>query len=363
MVLTAESATTRERTKLAVVDCDIHNTPPSEQALLKYLPERWRRFQEHFGPRFHHGLYYPLANLNAARIDSWPPNGGPPASDLPFLRQQLLDLWNMEHGICLPLVGAGRQLNLEYGAARCSAINDWQLAEWIEPEPRLRASIVAPYEDGDLAAAEIDRLGDHPSFVQVLIESRTLEPLGRRKYWRMYEAAVRHDLPVGIHFGALGGWPITGVGHPSFYIEYHAGQLTSFQDQVISLVCEGVFERFPTLKIVLIEGGWGWLPPLMWRLDRAWRKLKDEVPDLRRAPSEYIREHIWFTTQPMEEPTRREEFSQLIADLAMDDHMMFATDYPHWDFDSPEEAVPADLPIDLRRKIMADNARALYHLA
>jgi predicted TIM-barrel fold metal-dependent hydrolase len=268
----------------------------------------------------------------------------------------------MEHGICLPLLGAGRQLNLEYGAARCSAINDWQLAEWIEPEPRLRASIVAPYEDGDLAAAEIDRLGDHPSFVQVLIESRTLEPLGRRKYWRMYEAAVRHDLPVGIHFGALGGWPITGVGHPSFYIEYHAGQLTSFQDQVISLVCEGVFERFPTLKIVLIEGGWGWLPPLMWRLDRAWRKLKDEVPHLRRAPSEYIREHVWFTTQPMEEPARRGEFAQLIADLAMDDRMMFATDYPHWDFDSPEAALPADVPTDLRRKIMADNARALYHL-
>jgi predicted TIM-barrel fold metal-dependent hydrolase len=95
-----------------------------------------------------------------------------------------------------------------------------------------------------------------------VLEARTAEPLGRRKYWRLYEAAVRHDLPVAIHFGALGGWPITGVGHPSFYIEYHAGQLTTYQDQVISLVVEGVFERFPTLKIVLIEGGFGWLPPL-----------------------------------------------------------------------------------------------------
>jgi predicted TIM-barrel fold metal-dependent hydrolase len=363
MTLTAESRTAENPTRLAVIDCDIHNSLPSEQALTKYLPQRWRRHHELFGPRYHGGLYYPLANENAARIDSWPPTGGPPASDLAFVQQQLLDKYGLEYGILLPLLGGGRQLNLGYGAARCQAINDWQIEEWLARDARLRAAIVVPYEDGDLAAAEIDRLGDHPGIVEVLVESRTHEPLGRRKYWRMYEAAVRHDLPIGVHFGALGGWPITGVGHPSYYIEYHAGQLTSFQDLVISLVCEGVFERFPTLKIVLIEGGFGWLPPLMWRLDRAWRKLKDEVPELTRLPSEYIRERMWFTTQPIEEPERRQDFNQLLIDLNMDDKIMFATDYPHWDFDSPAEAIPADLPLELRRKIMGENARALYRLS
>jgi uncharacterized protein len=64
----------------------------------------------------------------------------------------------------------------------------------------------------------------------------------------------------------------------------------------------------------------------------------------------------------MEEPPYKEQFSQFLEHLDMDDRLMFATDYPHWDFDSPADAVPASLPPDLQRKIMAENARALYGL-
>jgi predicted TIM-barrel fold metal-dependent hydrolase len=114
---------------------------------------------------------------------------------------------------------------------------------------------------------------------------------------------------------------------------------------------------------VLIEGGFAWLPPLMWRLDRSWRRLRDEVPHLHHAPSEYIRRHIWLTTQPIEEPPTPEMFGQLLEQLGMDDHLLFATDYPHWDFDAPDMALPAALPVALRRNIMAENARAFYRLA
>jgi len=353
----------RERTKQAVIDCDIHTAPATKQTLATYMPARWRRHHELFGERGPSGASYPRANQNAARTDSWPPSGQPPGSDLAFLREQLLDTWGIEYGVMNPLLGAGGQLNLEYGAAHARATNDWQLAEWIEPEPRLRASVVVPYEDGALTAAEIDRVGDNPAFVQVLLSIRTSEPLGRRKYWPMYEAAVRHDLPIGIHFGGAGGGPITGAGWPSFYIEDHAGMPTAFQSQVISMVTEGIFEHFPTLKIVLIEGGFGWLPSLMWRLDRAYGHLREEVPHLKRLPSEYIREHFWITTQPMEEPTTGEQFHQLLRHLDMDDRLMFATDYPHWDFDAPDQAIPTRIAPDLERAIMADNARRLYRFA
>ena len=358
MTMIAETTAAATSTALGVIDCNIHNTlPPC--ALERYLPERWRRYHERFGRRSFAGAYYPMASPNAARADAAPPNGGPPGSDLAFLQAQLLDAWAIAYGVLNPLMPITNQLR-EYDAAMARAINDWQLAEWLEPEPRLRASLVVPFEDAELAVAEIERLGNDPRFVQVLLLVRTPELFGRRKYWKLYEAAAAYDLPIGIHFGGNSGYPITGVGWPSYYIEDHAGMAQSFQAQLISLVCEGVFEQFPTLKVVLIEGGFAWLPSLRWRLDRSWRRLRDEVPHLRRLPSEYIDAHIWLTTQPMEEPAHPEHFRQLLEQLAMDDRLLFATDYPHWDFDAPDRALPIKLPPSLKRKIMAENAWRLY---
>ena len=361
-VTSSQAPTGGKKSRLEVIDCDIHNIIPSNRTLYKYLPERWRRHHQQFGLRGHLGGYYPRALMNAARHDAWPPSGLPAGSDLEFMREQLLDAYDIRYGILNCLYGAGGQLNLEYGAALARAINDWQIAEWLEPEPRLRASIIVPYEDGDLAAEEIDRVGDHPGFVQVLLLVRTNEPLGRPKYRKIYRAALRHNLPVGIHFGGAGAGPITGAGWPSHYIEDHGGMPQAFQAQVISLVCQGVFEQLPSLKVALIEGGFAWMAPLMWRLDRGWRKLSEEIPALRHPPSTYVRKHFWFTTQPMEEPPRPRYFRQLLEQLDVDDRMMFATDYPHWDFDSPESAVPSGLSRELRKKIMSENARSLYGL-
>jgi hypothetical protein len=350
------------RTAISLVDGDIHIQPANRLDFGRYMTAHWRRHLETFGGRGPGGASYPRANKYAARSDSYPPNGKPPGSDLDFLRHQLLDTWNIDIGVLNPLLGAGGQRNLEFGAALATAINEWQFAEWLDPEPRLRGSVVVEYEDGELAAEEIHRVGDDPRLVHVLLSIRTAEPMGRRKYWPMYEAAVAHDLPVGVHFGGSGGSPITGTGFPSFYIEDHAGMPTVFQSQVISLVCEGVFERFPDLKIVLIEGGFGWLPSLMWRLDEAYGRLREEVPALRRLPSEYIREHFWITTQPMEEPPRVTQLERLLDQLNMNDRLMFATDYPHWDFDAPDHAIPGRLPADLKAAIRAENAVRLYGL-
>lgn len=364
------------KTRTAVVDCDIHNAPRNEEALLRYMPKRWREARaaggrldaavearrETLGDRSYLGAEYPRATPRASRTDAWPPSGDPPASDLPFMREQLLDRYGIEWGVLTPMLGAGEQLDLERGAALASAINDWQAAEWLEPEPRLRASINVAYEDGQLSADEIHRMAVDPRFVQVLMLIRTAEPLGRRKYWPIYEAAADHGLPVGIHFGGWSRGPNTGVGYGSYYIEDTVGMANAFADQLTSLVCEGVFDRFPGLKVVLIEGGIAWLAPLMWRLDRAWSLLRHEAPRLRRLPSEVIREHVWVTTQPIDEPSRPQDFMALLQQMRMDDHILFATDYPHWDFDAPDRALPPSVPAPLREAILRGNAHALYRL-
>ena len=222
------------------------------------------------------------------------------------MREQLLDAWPIEAAILNPInqTTCGSQF-VEFAAALTRALNDWTQAEWLEQDDRLYSSICVPCEDAALAAAEVERLAGNPRFVQVLVNVRTREPLGNRKYWPLYEVAEAHGLPIAMHVGGHGGNTITGAGWPSYYFEDHAGYPQAFQAQVISLVVEGVFERFPGLKVVLQEGGFAWLPWLMWRLDMAFELLRDEVAHLERKPSETIREHFWFTTQPIEEPERR----------------------------------------------------------
>ncbi|MEM7031538.1 MAG: amidohydrolase family protein [Chloroflexota bacterium] len=354
----------RAKTKTAVIDCDIHNGIARPDALDKYLSKRWQDHHATYGKRGQYpGMTYPRLHPNAGRDDAWPPTGGPPGSDLPFMQKQLLDEWQIEYGILNTLGSGGSIRNAEYSAAISTAYNEWLIEEWLEPEPRLRASIVVPYEAPELAAQEIERRASDKRFVQAILVARTEELLGRRKYWPMYEAAEKHDLPIGIHFGGTAGWPITGAGQPSFYFEDHVGMPQAFQPQIISFIYEGVFERFPNLKIVLIEGGFAWLPSLMWRMDRSWELMRDEVPHVKKPPSEYLRENFWITTQPIEEPPRPHQFHELLAHLDMNDRFLFATDYPHWDFDAPDRALPSGLPDGLKEDFLAGNARRFYQLA
>ena len=203
--------TTPKSRKQPIIDCDVHNTLASDKVLYPYLSNRWRRHHEMLETPDKVGGYIARGMPYGARHDAWPPSGERPGSDLDFMREQLLDLWDIEVGILNCLTAVPDMPNLEYAAAFARAVNDWQIDKWLEPEPRLRASITAVCDDGELAAEEINRLGDNPGFVQVLVLARTMEPLGRRKYWKMYEAAVGHDLPIGIHFTGVGAGPITAV--------------------------------------------------------------------------------------------------------------------------------------------------------
>lgn len=366
MVMPATSVTETQsqdvKTGLTIVDTDIHSAI-EEDTLRRFLSPYWRKHYDNFGRIGYTGSLMPRAMPNAARHDAWPPDGSIPGANLEFLQHQLLDEWDISYGMLTPLTGVGELINLDFGLAMAQAINDWQIEDWTSREPRLRGSIMVPYEDGNLAAEEIHRLGRHPQMVQVLLITRTREPLGSRRYWPMYEAALEYDLPIAIHFGGTGGHAMTGAGWPSFYIEDHAGMSQSFQSQITSFVSQGIFELFPEMRVVIIEGGFGWLAPLMWRLDAWYKKLSHELPRMRELPSTYIRKHFWISTQPIEEPLEPHQFNEMLAQLDMPDRLLFATDYPHWDFDSPDRAIPHTVPAKQRKAIMGENALALYNLA
>jgi predicted TIM-barrel fold metal-dependent hydrolase len=131
----------------------------------------------------------------------------------------------------------------------------------------------------------------------------------------------------------------------------------------MSLICSGVLEEIPALQIVSVECGIAWAAAMAWALDDAARTFGEELATgMRRAPSEQLREHFWFSTQPIEEPEDPEHLAFAYEALGMADRIMFSTDYPHWDFDAPGQALPRSLGKDVRQKILAGNACRLYGL-
>ncbi|MGJ3243699.1 MAG: amidohydrolase family protein [Opitutales bacterium] len=349
-------------TRSGLIDCDIHPVPPSLDALKPYLAERWRTHLETIGSRRFTGHTYPKANAAACRVDAWPPTGGPPGSDLDWMREQLLDRWEIRMGILNPINHYGGQVQPRFSTALAAATNSWMVEHLLEPEPRLRASIALNQEDPAEAVAEIERRAGDPAFVQVLMLVRSQELLGGLKYRPILETAAAHGLPVAVHFGGTSVHPLTGAGMPSYYVEDHGGMAQAFQAHVASLVLNGVFESLPDLQLILMEGGMAWVPSLCWRMDHLWKTMRAEVPELTRAPSSYVRSNLWITTQPMEEPPDRHQFDQMLNHLDMDDRILFATDYPHWDFDAPDRAFPVRLSAGREAAYFYRNACRLYGL-
>jgi predicted TIM-barrel fold metal-dependent hydrolase len=358
-----EQPVTKPKTALTVVDCDIHPTLRSELDILPFLATRWhdhlKTYRRHVRQGLHGTLTHPRMQVN--RIDAVPPDGGPPGSDVDFMRSHHLDANGVEWGLLQSLSPAAHaERNLEFAAALAEANNNWQIAKWIDPEPRLRGSIQVQQEDPERAVREIERRANDPRFVQVSLSPRADEPLGRPRYWPIYEVCEKYDLPLGLHVPGFGsGHASTAGGWPTFYLEEHQTFAYIIMGVFTSMVIEGVFERFPRLKLVLVEGGFAWVPALCWRMDRHFDRFRSEVPHLKRKPSEYIKDHIWFTTQPIEEPERPEDLTKLIDWMGWD-RLLFSTDYPHWDFDDPKTAFNVRMSPEKRRMIFSENAKRVY---
>lgn len=354
------------RDRLGLIDCDIHPAMRSPAELDRWLPRRRQQHRREYGLRLRQpftGTYpYPKSAPALARRDAWPPNGGPPGSDLDFMRQQHLDLHGIAYGMLQPLSVRGMDQRVSgFAEAISAAVNHWQHEEWTSREPRLKATIALPGEDAAAAVKKLERWAGHPDFVQISLVTRALEPLGRPRYWPIYEAAEHFDLPLGLHPLGTSGHCVTG-GRLALVLLRGAsggGDLARRHDRELHLRGRG--GAVPAAQDRRHRRRVGWVPSLGWRMDSHWRALRSEVPHLRRAPSEYLRTNFWFTTQPVEEPERPEHLRKLIDWIGWD-RLLFASDYPHWDSDDPRYAFKCPLSEAERRGLFADNARAVYRL-
>jgi predicted TIM-barrel fold metal-dependent hydrolase len=346
---------------VTLVDCDIHLGPRDAEELISYMPHEWHDWLGDRRRLATRTAYLPFGN--PARMDAYGEDGAFPGTDPDTVKRQLFVDEGMDFGFIVALPGHGP--DPAFNAAVSRAINAWQAATWLVESPlRLFGSIHLTIDDIPRAVAEIEHWAGHEGFRQVLIAHDGDRPFGHPQYDELWAAAARHGLPVAIHFNDSGRLSLgaTPTGHFRTYVEYHA--LThplEYAAHIVSWLDGGTFERHPGLRFVLLEGGFVWHRPIVDRLAHAWA-AGARPAHATRTPQEYLADHVRFSSQPIEEAERSSDVADRLLAADAEHLLLFSSDYPHYDYDNPERALPRSLPAPVRQRILCDNARAFYDL-
>ena len=272
-----------------VVDCEHHVIVDSLEDLAPHMTASWAK-------RLHMGEF------------AMPRSGPHPGTELEFRPGQggadpeaaaaalAPDVTHVVLVPSQPLVTSG-WLGHAMAMVFAAALNDHVVERWLPADPRFRFAISVPAHDGEAAATEIRRLGGHPAAVAVCF-SPVAASLGQRHYHPIYAAAAEHGLAVVVHPGGfegnvVGPAVLGGVG-PRTPEDTFCLLPQVAMSALSGLVFDGVFQRFGDLRVVFAGFGFGWAPPLLWRMDAEWRGLRIEVPWLTQAPSAVAAEHVRF---------------------------------------------------------------------
>jgi predicted TIM-barrel fold metal-dependent hydrolase len=345
----------KNETSIPIIDCDIHPQPSDEFPLQPFIDEKFHQaVAQGQGSQPGAGYANPFG-VNRRDAECKNPH---------HVARDLFDRYNIVYGVLQPGgLHVSLTHNIDVGTALARAWNEWQIANFLKADERFLGSVCINTNDPVEAAKEVRRAGQHPQMVQVIVCGESTHLYGHRSYFPIYEACEEMKLPFAMHPGFEGArTPSTPVGAPSSYFEWHVTIPLTYQAHVASFLCEGVFEKFPSLKVMLVEGGIGWLPSLLWRMDKDYKALRSTTPWLKHLPSDYALEHIRLSSQPLEEPPRQEQLLQLFEMMNAERTLCFASDFPHWDFDDPLRAFPHRMSVELKQRILYENAAELYGL-
>lgn len=353
---------------MKIIDSDVHPWVPGDiEGLKPYMSKSWQmRFEGKRAILPDHPLRPPLAGATSIRRDATTPSGGIGGSDPRFLAQEHLDKLDIHYAI-LSSIQAGKLVSLPNAGEAvmlARAFNDFFIDQWLGVDDRYRLAMCVAAHDPKEAAAEIRRVGGRSDVVAVYMPLVNIL-MGNPYYYPIYEAAQDLGLPILLHPTGTEGAFQTSVhfagGVPSTYIERHSCFPQIAMGNISSMLFEGVFVRFPGLKVLAAEFGFGWVPHMLWRFDQNWRQFRREVPWLEQEPSKYVLDRVRFTSQPLEEPEKDEYLLQILEMVHADRTILFSTDYPHWDTDYPQTTFQR-LPAAMKERIFYDNAAELFGL-
>jgi predicted TIM-barrel fold metal-dependent hydrolase len=308
-------------------DVDVWGEKPRFVTIAQHMPDTWREWLR-LGQEFEVGgrtelpesQYFLEGPALRQAADS-----NPQAALSAYLDRQAISRAIFNPGAAASVAGlASPMLSSEVA----HAVNLWTLKVWLPTDRRLLGSMLVSMGDPRRAAAEIRQMAGEARFAQIVV-AYPPRLLADRRFHPIYEAAAEVGLPLmlqagGDFSGSNGG--VTVVGHPTSTFEAHVAWGYAAAPHLIALITNGTFDRFSGLRVVFNGFGVAWLASTIWRLDDEFRSGRLTVPEsLTRLPSEYLADHVRFTTEGLELPAQSAHLAELLAATNADRLLMFGS--------------------------------------
>ena len=359
----------RNLTNTLIVDCDVHvhETP---QDLLPYCEMPWAKAVEAIATIPERYLDIPgfSPGESAGGYQAKFPTGssGHRVVNSPTQMRNELAKIHVDVGVLFPdnLLKIALLTQAEYAAALARAYNTWLVENWCRPQDGLLGCIIAVPQSPTDAAREIAKYADDSRIVGIYLPCAGVEPLwGHRSYDPIYDAAQQARLPVLLHSVTVTHpvYPFNNHGFDTEIARHALSHPFSIMANLTSMVTTGVPVRFPNLKVASFEAGLSWVPFIMLRLDKEYLERRTDVPFLTERPSHYLKQY-YYGTQPIEEPPELSKIVELVGLFEGETQTVFASDWPHHDFDHPMKLAQVPFAPETRNRIFGTNALELFNL-
>ena len=266
-------------------------------------------------------------------------------------------------GIDVAVLYPTRGLNLSLvkqpalAQALARAWNDF-IGEVCAARPRLRGVAMVSLLSIPEAVKELNRAVTTYGLEALMVHCHGYKmDLGSPAFWPLYEEAERLQIPVAFHPNAPGA---EGTERwDTFLCAHTVGFAFELMQAFLGIMVGGVLERCPRLRVGFFEGGCGWVPYWLDRIDEHYEKRPEEAPLLKGKPSEYVREgRVFFSFEP------EDRMLPYCLERIGADQFLFASDYPHWDMHFPHAVSGLlgrqDLSAEQKRKLTYDNLFRFY---
>ena len=280
--------------------------------------------------------------------------------------KEFSEKYYIDHPVINTASYVNKALGKDFAISLMRGANDHLLDSILDDYDDFKGLATLSLKKPDKAAEELDRLGDEDQIVGAyIVNTGPLPPEGDESYDVMYQAAEDNDLQIVFHSSSdamMIEFPRQNYSLQTYLGAHTLSHPWSHMKTLTSLTENGTFEKFPDLNFVFLEAGVSWVPYMMFRLNKEYGMRRSEIPLLEKSPEEYIRESCYFASQPIGEPNNPEHLANIIDALGPDS-LMFATDYPHWDFDNPEAVdkyLRRTFSEEGRNKVLHGNAEEIF---